>query len=55
MISSGILLGTWDLLRLKHIEPIIGEDEEVRAAKLRVYFRDMEEYYSLLIYPKAPA
>jgi hypothetical protein len=47
MVSSGIRLGAWDLLRWKHIEPIL-EDEEIRAAKLRVYVGDMEEYYSFI-------
>jgi len=48
MVSSGIRLGAWDLLQWKHIEPILGEDEEIRAAKLRVYVGDMEEYYSFI-------
>jgi hypothetical protein len=48
MVSSGIRLGAWDLLQWKHIELILGEDEVIRAAKLRVYVGDMEEYYSFI-------
>jgi hypothetical protein len=46
MISSGIRLGSWDFLRWQHIEPITDENEEIIAAKLRVYAGDAEEYYS---------
>jgi integrase len=48
MISSGIRLGSWDFLRWKHIEPITNENEEIIAAKLRVYAGDAEEYYTFI-------
>lgn len=48
MVSSGIRLGAWDLLRWKHIEPILGENKEIIAAILRVYVGDIEEYYSFI-------
>ena len=47
MVSSGIRLG-WDFMRWKHIEPITNEDEEIIAAKLRVYAGDEEEYYAFI-------
>jgi integrase len=48
MISSGIRLGSWDFLRWQHIEPITDENEEIIAAKLRVYAGDAEEYYTFI-------
>jgi hypothetical protein len=49
MVSSGIRVGAWDLLRWKHIEPITKEnDGEIIAAKLRVYAGDVEEYYAFI-------
>jgi hypothetical protein len=32
MVSSGIRLGAWDLLRWKHIEPMTKENGETIAA-----------------------
>jgi integrase len=48
MISSGIRLGSWDFLRWQHVEPITNENEEIIAAKLRVYAGDAEEYYTFI-------
>ena len=47
MASSGIRLGAWDYLQLKHIIPIEREGKIV-AAKLIVYPADNEEYYSFI-------
>ena len=48
MISSGIRLGAWDLLRWKHIKPIFNENGQVIAAKLIVYEGDVDQYYSFI-------
>jgi hypothetical protein len=48
MISSGIRLGSWDVLRWQHVEPITNENEEIIAAKLRVYAGDAEKYYTFI-------
>jgi integrase len=48
MISSGIRLGSWDFLRWQHVEPVTNENEEIIAAKLRVYAGDAEEYYTFI-------
>ena len=47
MCSSGIRLGAWDHLRLGHITPIKRENEVV-AAKIRVYAEDDDEYFSFI-------
>ena len=47
MCSSGIRLGAWDYLRWGHILPIKKENEVV-AAKIRVYAEDDEEYFSFI-------
>jgi integrase len=48
MLSSGIRLGAWDYLRWKHIIPIKNENNEVIAAKVRVYAGEKEEYLSFI-------
>ena len=47
MASSGIRLGAWDYLQLKHIIPIEREGKVV-AAKIIVYAGDNEEYFSFI-------
>ena len=47
MSSSGIRLGAWDLLRWKHVTPIIIK-EKIVAAKLKVYPGDPEEYFTFI-------
>jgi hypothetical protein len=48
MCSSGIRLGAWDYLKWKHIIPILNANNEVIAAKIRVYADDDEEYISFI-------
>ena len=48
MASSGIRLGAWDYLQWKHVKPIVSENGDTIAAKLRVYVGDAEEYYSFI-------
>ena len=48
MLTSGIRLGAWDYLRWKHIIPIKNENNEVIAAKVRVYSGEKEEYLSFI-------
>src|SRR5215208_4389870 len=48
MLSSGIRVGAWDYLRWKHIIPIKNENNEVIAAKVRVYAGEKEEYLSFI-------
>lgn len=48
MLSSGIRIGAWDYLKWKHVIPITNVKDEVIAAKLVVYARDVEEYYSFI-------
>ncbi len=48
MVSSGIRLGAWDYLKWKHVIPIVNNDDETVAAKLKVYEGDVEEYYSFI-------
>jgi hypothetical protein len=47
MASSGLRLGAWDYLCWKHIEPI-KKDGKIVAAKVIVYARDDEEYFSFI-------
>jgi integrase len=47
MCSSGIRLGAWDYLLWGHITPIKRENTIV-AAKIRVYAKDDEEYFSFI-------
>ena len=47
MASSGIRLGAWDYLKLKHIKPIERKGK-VAAAKIIVYAGDEEEYFSFI-------
>ena len=48
MMSSGIRVGAWDYLKWKHIIPIKNEEDEVIAAKIRVYAGEKEEYLSFI-------
>jgi hypothetical protein len=49
MCSSGMRLGAWDDLRLKHISPIQDEKtKELKAAKIMLYADDGEQYWSYL-------
>lgn len=48
MISSGIRIGAWDLLKWKHVKPFHNESGEVIAAKLTVYAGEADEYYSFI-------
>ena len=48
MISSGIRIGAWDFLKWKHVKPLYNERGEVIAAKLIVYAKEAEEYYSFI-------
>ena len=48
MCSSGIRLGAREYLRWKHIIPILNNNNEVIAAKIRVYADEEEEYISFI-------
>ena len=49
MCSKGIRLGAWDYLKWKHIIPIMNDkNDEVIAAKIRVYVDEEEEYFSFI-------
>ena len=48
MLSSGIRLGAWDVMKWKHVEPIENSEKNIIAAKLVVYPGDKEEYYTFL-------
>jgi len=48
MVSSGIRIGAWDLLKWKHVEPKTDKTNEITAAKLLVYAGDIEEYYACI-------
>ncbi|HEX5981356.1 MAG TPA: hypothetical protein VFY77_01695, partial [Nitrososphaeraceae archaeon] len=48
MCSSGIGLKAWDYLKWKHIIPILNDNNEIIAAKIRVYADDEEEYFSFI-------
>ncbi|MGE5634500.1 MAG: hypothetical protein ACM3VV_04665 [Deltaproteobacteria bacterium] len=48
MCSSGIRLGAWNYLKWKHIIPIRNGNNEVIAAKIRVYAGEEEEYFSFI-------
>ena len=48
MISSGIRIGAWDFLKWKHVKPLYNERGEVVAAKLIVYAKEADEYYSFI-------
>lgn len=47
MASCGMRLGAWDYLRWGNIEPIIRQSEII-AAKITIYARDDEEYFSFI-------
>ena len=47
MISSGIRIGAWDYLKLKHVSPIT-DNGKIVAAKLSVYACDREEYFAFI-------
>jgi hypothetical protein len=48
MISSGIRIGAWDFLKWKHVKPFHNEKGAVVAAKLIVYAKETDEYYSFI-------
>ncbi len=48
MCSSGIRLGAWDYLKWKHIIPIVNDNNEIIAAKIRVYAEEEDEYFSFI-------
>lgn len=48
MLSSGIRVGAWNWLRWKHVKPIYDANKDLLAAKLRVYVRENEEYFTFL-------
>ena len=48
MISSGIRIGAWDYLKWKHVKLLSNERGEVIAAKLIVYAKEADEYYSFI-------
>ena len=47
MTSSGIRLGAWDYLKLKHIQPIEREGK-IAGAKIIVYAGEEDEYFSFI-------
>ena len=47
MISSGIRIGAWDYLRWKDIVPVF-QNGNLIAAKIMVYSKDPEQYYSFI-------
>jgi len=47
MASSGIRIGAWESLDWGHVEPI-KRGNDIVAAKLRVYPREPEEYYTFI-------
>lgn len=47
MASSGIRIGAWDHLRWGQVEPV-AENEEIVAAKLRVYAGSPDEYLTFI-------
>jgi integrase len=48
MISSGIRIGAWDLLKWKHVKPLYNENGEVIAARLIIYAEEADEYYAFI-------
>ena len=49
MVSSGIRVGAFDYLKLKHLIPIFDEQHsQIIAAKIIVYAGDKEEYFSFI-------
>ncbi len=48
MCSSGIRLGAWDYLKWKHIIPIMNDNNEIIAAKIKVYADEEDEYFSFI-------
>jgi integrase len=48
-MSSGIRVGAWNWLRLKHVKPIYDKtSNELLAAKLEVYSGEREEYFTFI-------
>ncbi len=51
MVSSGIRVGAFDYLKMKHIIPIFDEQhKQIIAAKIIIYAGDMEEYFSFITF-----
>lgn len=48
MISPGIRVGAFDTLKWKHVIPIKDLKENIIAAKLVIYHKDKEEYFSFI-------
>ena len=49
LVSSGIRIGTFETLKWKHITPKYDPNtNDIIAAKILVYAKDQEEYYSFL-------
>lgn len=49
MISSGIRVGAWNWLKLKHVNPIYDENNnELLAAKIQVYAGERDEYFTFI-------
>lgn len=48
MCSSGIRLGAWQYLKWKHVTPIKNEKDEIITAKLLVYAKEKESYYTFI-------
>jgi site-specific recombinase XerC len=49
MLSSGIRVGAWNWLKWKHVTPVYHKNsEELMAAKLQVYVKENEEYFTFM-------
>lgn len=48
MVSSAIRLGACDYLRWGYVQPIVGDNSEIKAAKIRVYVGEEEEYWTFM-------
>ena len=48
MLSSGIRVGAWNWLKWRHVIPIQDQTSTIVAAKLQVYVREKEEYYTFI-------
>jgi hypothetical protein len=47
-ISTGVRVGAWDYMQWKHIAPIMDETGIIIAAKLVVYPKEPEEYFTFM-------